>query len=788
MANKKKIKESETFEILIYDQANCRKKLQQALARTDTYQFESYFAETFDEMGHLIANSTSAVLFCFDELSAFSLGTLQSYIENTVHVPVLLLVVKECISKDEVQALYNAGLSLYLDDKYLNKEILKFILFQVIKRHDAFVKLLTSERKYRQFFKNLQTKNIEAVYAPETEGGFLEISETAAIQTSERAIEALKKASYYDFLTQIPNRMYFEDALHKQISRAKRLKKSFHVGLLDIDDFKRINDTYGHDVGDLLLKEVANRLQKTLRGMDVYARLGGDEFAIMLTDPDSIAATASVARRIIQTLSDDYLLSGKQIHVTVSMGVAAYDYRMEMSFAEIMKHADLALYQAKERGKNQFNFYAKDIDDAQKRFHDVEAALSLAIKAEEFYMVYQPIIDLNTHEVAYLEALIRWDSSMLKAHIPPDEFISIAENSGHILSISKLVLKFVCQTIRLWLDNDKKPPPVAINFSVLDLMHDGFINMLEKALDEYQLEAFQIHIELTETTAMENHQLIKKTIDKLRALGFGISIDDFGTGYSSLARLREMSFDSVKIDRAFIVNMIEDSNAMQIVHAVLELTKQLGIVAIAEGVEKEEEVALLKEWKCTYAQGYYFSKPLKQDAIMEVIEQYNGLEVEDTEGLAGKIMENGNKIRKLGHDINNQLAGLLGYSEITLVKLKNVENIDNHINAIEKAIESAIDVVNRLSVEVQEVQGYVKKKKMLNKSYITQLVEIAKKHGREMFRSIVQIEYSIKPMFENGNMKEHDEVVARKYQRILSLLMNLKTLNEKLVSFQLYRD
>ncbi|MBK2124333.1 hypothetical protein, partial [Fangia hongkongensis] len=166
MANKKKIKESETFEILIYDQANCRKKLQQALARTDTYQFESYFAETFDEMGHLIANSTSAVLFCFDELSAFSLGTLQSYIENTVHVPVLLLVVKECISKDEVQALYNAGLSLYLDDKYLNKEILKFILFQVIKRHDAFVKLLTSERKYRQFFKNLQTKNIEAVYAP----------------------------------------------------------------------------------------------------------------------------------------------------------------------------------------------------------------------------------------------------------------------------------------------------------------------------------------------------------------------------------------------------------------------------------------------------------------------------------------------------------------------------------------------------------------------------------------------------------------------------------------------
>lgn len=284
---------------------------------------------------------------------------------------------------------------------------------------------------------------------------------------------------------------------------------------------------------------------------------------------------------------------------------------------------------------------------------------------------------------------------------------------------------------------------------------------------------------------MENIAVVEKTIVALRKLGFHLSIDDFGTGYSSLARLREIKFDSIKIDRAFIDSMLTDTNSMQIVRAVIELTKQLGIVAIAEGIETIDQCDFLKEWHCRYGQGYYFAKPLLANDLLNAIEKNNGLEKLKTKGLPGRILKCGNEVRALGHDINNQLAGLLGYTEIVLQDMPTLTDEYNVVRAVHMAITNGFALCHTLSFELQAIQRQAKESASVD--LLHQIDALAKKNGDLLFRVLIQLEFSIMPLLHDKRISL-PAAVRHKLKRMLQLMINLKSLNENLINYTVYRD
>ncbi|MDF1796361.1 MAG: EAL domain-containing protein [Coxiellaceae bacterium] len=720
-----------------------------------------------------ILSNATCLIYSSATLDDNEMLWLQDCLSSEPHLAIVLVV--DDVDEKLTSVLYGLGLSACIRRSALDDFNFTALIQLLFNQHQGWEILCKSEQKYKQYFNDIITGNISEVYAPSTDSGFMQISESSALKENEDLIARLKKAAHYDYLTSIPNRKYFEESLQRQINRAERVKEPFYLSIIDIDHFKTINDTHGHDVGDQLLKEVAMRMKQTLRGMDIYARLGGDEFAIILTDPKMLSNAGLLALRLLEELRRPYAFMGRSLNVTVSIGVAQYVPDEAMTFNHIMKHADLALYQSKQNGRNQYTLYALDIGALQKRQHDIEVALLNAIERDELFLMYQPIVNIETNEIAYFEALVRWDSADLDERVAPDEFIPIAENSGKILQLTEHILTLVCKDIVKLQKQMVSKLPIAINFSVLDLLSEGFVHRLHETIKGYGLNAADIQTELTETAVMENHQVIHKAIEELRELGYHISIDDFGTGYSSLARLRDMHFDSIKIDRAFIQKMLVDTSAMQIIRAVLELTKQLGIIAIAEGVEREEQVELLQQWGCKYVQGYYYSKPVCYDETQALIEKHNGDSDVHGASLPGKIYKLASYIRTIGHDVNNQLAGLLGYAEILLQKTTALSDNYTMVRCLHAGVVEAIDLVNKMSTEVQYIQNL----KTVSGDHIKLLEEVSLLHAQQLFRCVIQIDYALQPMI--NTITDESEDIRRKIKRIAELILSLKALNEKLM-------
>lgn len=414
----------------------------------------------------------------------------------------------------------------------------------------------------------------------------------------------------HDVLTNLPNRMMFDDRVAQAIKSAKRQKNKFALLFIDLDHFKEINDSLGHEVGDIVLQEVAKRLSDLVRDEDSLARLGGDEFTMLLKHIKSIENISDISSKIITALQKPIVTGKHELYVTSSIGISLYP-EDGLSTVELLKNADAAMYKAKENGRNKFEFYTNDMTKFALKKIELEVAMRRALENNEFKLFYQPQININSGKITGAEALIRWDSPQ-KGIVSPAEFIPIFENSSLIIEITNFVLKEASKQIVKLKNSSLNIPKISINLSGRDIRDKNLYERISNTLKENYCEPSWIELEITEGFLMQDTQ---ETIEKLkvfRKMGMDISIDDFGTGYSSLSYLKKLPITKLKIDQSFVRDMQDNMSDRNIIKAIIALSKSMDLQVIAEGVETSEQKALLQEENCDEMQGYLYSKPLSQ--------------------------------------------------------------------------------------------------------------------------------------------------------------------------------
>lgn len=429
----------------------------------------------------------------------------------------------------------------------------------------------------------------------------------AELNQRKQAEHKLNQLAYYDNVTHLPNRHYFKERLEQVIANVKRFDEICGLMFIDLDDFKIVNDTLGHHIGDEMLKEVANRLNHTLRTGDIVCRIGGDEFAVILENIHGPEQAEMVAAKIIHALNAPILLEGKEVFISASIGICMCpDHAADIS--DLLRNADTAMYRAKEHGKNCYRFYQPEMEGkALKRF-TLENSLRRAIESDELVLHYQPQININTNRIIGFEALLRWQHPEMGV-IPPTDFIPIAEESGLITPIGEWALRTACKQGKIWQAAAPKLM-MSVNLSGRQLRQADIVECILRILVETGMSPDLLDIELTESMLMDNTmETIHKT-ERLRAAGIHISIDDFGTGYSSMSYLKRFPISNLKIDRSFIQDIPGDLDDVAITRAIIALGNSLKINLIAEGVETQEQLEFLRSNFCTQAQGFLFSQPL----------------------------------------------------------------------------------------------------------------------------------------------------------------------------------
>lgn len=429
----------------------------------------------------------------------------------------------------------------------------------------------------------------------------------------------ISKLAYYDILTNLPNRFYFNEYLRKSITRALRQGGAIGVIYFDLDGFKKINDYFGHQVGDLLLCAVAEVINSQIRSMDVFARLGGDEFALIVGESDSRLNVESscrmIAEKILTILQEPLICDGREISINASLGISIYPKDAKTT-TDLLKYADIAMYESKKKGKGSYTFYNEQINEALTRELQIERLLASCNKDKEFEIYLQPQINSENEEVIGAEALLRWTSPD-GGFISPGEFILVAENTGQIVDIDLWVLKKVAELVKK-LKETGTDFPLSINLSAKSLEHMTNVNSIIEAIDN-NYTGSDLVIEITESTLVKSIDNIEILTNHINKRGIYISIDDFGTGYSSLSYLKNIKAKSIKIDKIFIDEILLDSNASIIVESMVNMAATMGMTFVAEGAETKEQVEKLKEMKCNSVQGYYYSKPLCFDDFVSFI-------------------------------------------------------------------------------------------------------------------------------------------------------------------------
>lgn len=440
---------------------------------------------------------------------------------------------------------------------------------------------------------------------------------------TERKIseERLRYHACHDLLTELANRHLFNEQLYKAIANAQRYKYQFAIIFIDLDRFKNINDTLGHDIGDKFLQGVANRLKSCIRSADLIARWGGDEFTILLSEIRENNDVAIVAQRILDSLKEPLQVLEYQLYASLSMGIAIYPQDGD-STDILLKNADIALYRMKEQGKGSYQYYSPHMNHKKSELLQMEGYLYDALKKQEFQLHYQPQINIKTGKITGMEALIRWHNPHL-GRISPAHFIPIAEETGLINSIGEWVLYTACKQNKIWQDLGYYPFKVAVNLSARQFQQKNLVQVVETIIKQSNLEPQYLELEITETGIIQNPENAKSIINQLKNIGVSISLDDFGTGYSSLTYLKKFSFDKLKIDQYFVQELTADSEDIAIICALLTLGKGLNLQIVAEGVETIEQLKLLKELQCEEVQGYFFSRPLPEDEATNYIESAN---------------------------------------------------------------------------------------------------------------------------------------------------------------------
>lgn len=441
--------------------------------------------------------------------------------------------------------------------------------------------------------------------------------------TAEAAEKAARKLAYFDSLTELPNRQHFFDMLAASIEEARQIDGKVAVIYLDLDDFKKVNDSYGHNVGDELLCAVAKRFRHATRKDDALgcnvcektipepSRLGGDEFTFLLTRLHDVGEAEKIARRILQVLIEPYPLADREIRITPSLGVAVYPDD-GAGPEQLLTRADMAMYQAKRSGPGSIRFYSEEVGAQHLNRINLERDLSHALANDQLQVVYQPKVDLLSKRIVGAEALLRWHHPE-RGMVSPGEFIPLAEDTGLIVPIGNWVLRKVCHQLAAWYGDGKCQVPVAVNVSAKQLAQGGFLSTVQDCLETAGIGAETLELELTESSLMQDTELAVAVLKSLRSHNIRVSLDDFGTGYSSLSYLKRFPLDALKIDQGFVRDIEVDPDDAAIVSAIIALAGSLGMDVIAEGVETPAQVTFLRDHGCRLAQGYLFSRPIPAD-------------------------------------------------------------------------------------------------------------------------------------------------------------------------------
>ncbi len=443
--------------------------------------------------------------------------------------------------------------------------------------------------------------------------------------TERRRVQhVIHHMAYYDYLTELPNRRLFHERLEHAVVTAHSSKGKLAVLFLDLDRFKILNDALGHDLGDLLLKDVAQRLQACVATKALAARLGGDEFTVLIPDVANREEATDCARRIVAEISSrPFVIDGYELFVTTSVGVSFFAQDC-LTVADLLRYADTAMYRAKSQGGNGFQCYhdTMQIEDAPLSHIYMEQELHKALDAGELHLVYQPKVNTRTGRIAGVEALLRWTHSAM-GDIPPSNFIPLAEQTGLIRPIGQYVIRQVCAQLRHWEEIGRAPLPISINLSVRQFQDSDLVDTVAGIIQEAGIDPRWFEIEITETLLMENTEVAMASLQALHDMGMHISIDDFGTGFSSFSYLNQFPIDTLKIDQSFVANLKGGRRAKSILIAMLRLGQSLGMKVIAEGVETAEQVAFLRRHGCGELQGYYFHRPLRVEELETVLDRMN---------------------------------------------------------------------------------------------------------------------------------------------------------------------
>lgn len=433
----------------------------------------------------------------------------------------------------------------------------------------------------------------------------------------------LKELSYYDPLTNLPNRRFLQEELDKKLSMAKRYHEEFAIFYVDLDDFKKINDTRGHTFGDVFLEKVGQRFKEVVRKHDFISRIGGDEFCVIVEKYQGDRELVMLAERIQKAFSEPFMIDGESLHSSVSIGVAVYPDAGD-SGELLLQYADSALYRAKSAGRGGYKFFNADIQLQLESQVDIENKLRSAIANNELHLVYQPLIYADTHRLGGYEVLLRWENSDL-GPVKPSDFIPIAESSGVMHEIGMWVFRESLKQHKIWLkkyDGLFEKSLLSINVSPAQILSEVATNELMHEIQDAKLPPHTVMLEITETAYIHNPELLRKTLNEISALGTSIAVDDFGTGYSSLNIVEKLPINMLKIDTNFVINMFSDPHNIAIIKAVVALSKNLDFKIVAEGVETDRQAKALTEIGCDYLQGFYFSKPLEVDAMDAYIQNH----------------------------------------------------------------------------------------------------------------------------------------------------------------------
>lgn len=444
-----------------------------------------------------------------------------------------------------------------------------------------------------------------------------------ALRTQElqQLADDFRYRALHDILTGLPNRAYLSEEFPRAVAHANRVNKSFALLLLDLDNFKTINDSFGHDVGDELLKQVASRLRSVLRGEDMICRLGGDEFVVLVEDVEEAEHVRSVGRNLLQTLHNEMWLGGRSMRLSVSIGAAIYPLDGR-ELSELNRAADIAMYRAKESGKNQLVLYSAHMEQKALYRMLVQNDLRDGMARDELTVYFQPQVDASLHQLRGCEALVRWQHPV-EGYLAPQLFLNYAEEHGLIRHLDYYVLRKACEACMRWRKQLGVEIPVGVNFSGAHFQSRALLASIKEILNTTGMPARLLMVEITESTLIEDPIMARQLVAEIRDIGVRIGLDDFGAGYSTLNYLRTLEVDTVKLDRTFCQFVHTDETEYRITKGIISLARDFGVELIAEGIENAEQLLVLQELGCNYIQGFYFSAPLNEADFVAWFQKFN---------------------------------------------------------------------------------------------------------------------------------------------------------------------